>query len=313
MTDYEGTGLVQLHTWGPNKKTKEVTVQINKSKGGEFRLVTKKVVKPLLDKFLEGETVKSILQTFFKDVETLPVQGEDNMFTCPTCSKPYKTERTMKTHITRMHEKVQCKQEDNAAKLNGTIDSELDQSVLKCEKCDFKTVNKTKMKKHKKKPHVVSSPLNSPVKKKARVSVEVSKAILEDMLEKMYDTHETDAETDKELIKHEKASFEENIIDDQQMDATLEKKRLSDQQDKKILDRKRKEEEIEEAIAPEKHVKEAIKRKKKSNTGPIKKSHIALPTKLPAGFKEIPENLKRHFPKDHVILMVDANGLCGVS
>ena len=40
---------------------------------------------------------------------------------------------------------------------------------------------------------------------------------------------------------------------------------------------------------------------------------IAQSAKLPPGFQEIPDDLKKHFPKDHVFLLVEPDGLCGVS
>ena len=48
-------------------------------------------------------------------------------------------------------------------------------------------------------------------------------------------------------------------------------------------------------------------RKHKKKVRSIKKS------KLPKGFKHIPSNLKVHFPKDHVLLVIDSDGACGIS
>ena len=61
ITDKEGAGQVKLTTWDPNKRTKMVPIQISKSNKGEVRhveLLATQVVKPLLDKLLNGETVK---------------------------------------------------------------------------------------------------------------------------------------------------------------------------------------------------------------------------------------------------------------
>ena len=57
-----------MHFWGPNKRTKEVTVQVDKSRNGEARhveLFTFEVVKPLLDKLLAGILPKNLAKTFF--------------------------------------------------------------------------------------------------------------------------------------------------------------------------------------------------------------------------------------------------------
>ena len=68
ITDEEGTGEVQMQTFGPKKRTKEVTVQIAKSSNGELHhveLLATKIIKPLLDKLLEGGSVKNLVNTFF--------------------------------------------------------------------------------------------------------------------------------------------------------------------------------------------------------------------------------------------------------
>ena len=65
ITDKEGIGQVKVHNWGPKKKTRRMTVQVSKSCKGEFRhveVLAVKVVKPLLDKLLNGESVKSLIK-----------------------------------------------------------------------------------------------------------------------------------------------------------------------------------------------------------------------------------------------------------
>ena len=74
-------------------------------------------------------------------------------------------------------------------------------------------MNKSKLKKHKKKPHQ-----NSPVRKKPRLADNFSADILNEILEKNHDINDTETETDKELKKREQISFEEIRVDEQFMD-----------------------------------------------------------------------------------------------
>ena len=106
VTDQEGTGKVQLHTWGPNKKTREMTVQIDKSSQGDVRFVeifATKVVRPLLERLLKGETVKVINKSFLKDVEKKARKVEEDNYMCPVCQKIFMSEKSMKAHVARAH------------------------------------------------------------------------------------------------------------------------------------------------------------------------------------------------------------------
>ena len=116
----------------------------------------------------------------------------------------------MKTHVTRMHsyENGINRKEEHGTDTDSS-ESDIDKTVIKCDRCSFKTVNKTKFKKHQKKPHE-SAPV-SPIRKKAKLTtLELSKSIVEDIISQIQDTDETEAETDKELKKMETVSFEEN-------------------------------------------------------------------------------------------------------
>ena len=232
ITDREGAGLVQLQYMGPNKGNKFVTVQITKSSKGDIRhvqILANEVIKPLLDGLLKGETVRKLNKSFFVNAESKKVKPE--AFVCPICSRTFDMERGMKTHVTRMHsyENGTKRKEEHKTDTDSS-ESDIDKTVIKCDRCTFKTVNKTKFKKHQKKPHE-SAPV-SPIRKKAKLTThELSKSIVEDIISQIQDTDETEAETDKELKKMETVSFEENRMDQQLMDAKSEEKRLSDQND----------------------------------------------------------------------------------
>ena len=321
ITDREGAGLVQLQYLGPNKGNKFVTVQITKSSKDDIRhvqILANEVIKPLLDKLLKGETVKKLNKSFFVNAESIKVKIDS--FDCPICSRTFDMERGIKTHITRMHSYENgIKRKEEYKTDTDSNESDLDKTVIKCDRCSFMTVNKTKFKKHKKKPHVSVSV--SPIRKKVKLtSHELSKSIVEDIICQIQDTDETEAETDKELKKMETVSFEENRIDDQIMDAKTEEKRLSDQNDHNIARKQRilEEEEVENKKelernldilksqnAPKRQREISIKSKRKRKPASIVEKH--------ANFKPIPSNLRKHFPADHVIMRMNPDGLCGVS
>ena len=182
--------------------------------------------------------------------------------------------------------------------------------------CNFKTVNKNTLKKHKTKQHKSPSSSDSPVKKKPKISKELSVAIFKELIDKIHDRNETEEETDKELQKLELVNYEENKVDQQVMDDKVQEKILSDQQDAKILSQNKKPEEARlEEIAQSAKAEQTMKRpkRKRSITAPKPKTESVKNVKLPPGFKDIPEKLKKHFPRDHVILCTEPNGLCGVS
>ena len=89
----------------------------------------------------------------------------------------------------------------------------------------------------------------------------------------------------------------------------LQEKELSDRNDMKILEKQRKSEEEE---AKE---QEVFKRKRVlSPKMEVKKNKICVKSsKLPNGFEEIQQNLKEHFPANHVVQLIKPDGLCGVS
>ena len=107
----------------------------------------------------------------------------------------------------------------------------------------------------------------------------------------------------------ETVSFEENRVDQQIMDT---EKFLSDRNDKKILEKRKKEAE-EEMIKQVQITQNEPKRKRETSLKQKRTNQNAQIERLPSGFQEIADKLKKHFPKDHVFLQVKADGLCGVS
>ena len=107
-----------------------------------------------------------------KDTGKKPTTISGKKFICPTCNKCFKTESVMKGHITKFHkvttpkllEKETKKHMLNEHETVVSSGSESDRVVYKCDECNFKTINKTKFKKHKK-SHINSSKSNSPEKR----------------------------------------------------------------------------------------------------------------------------------------------------
>ena len=104
IKDKEGTGQVKLQTWGPNTKKKMATIQVIKSNKGDIRhvnILASKIVKPLLDKLLNGETINKLAKTFFEEPKT---RNQNGRYSCTICGKGFEMERYMKAHMTRMHD-----------------------------------------------------------------------------------------------------------------------------------------------------------------------------------------------------------------
>ena len=153
------------------------------------------------------------------------------------------------------------------------------------------------------------------------MSINLSQAIVNEILEKIHDEYDSGNEIIKELKQMETVSFEENCMDQQFMDTKAEEKRLSDQNDLKILKRRKKDEEEEVNRHTEKtggetgpeNLKSEVKRKWEISKTHSSHKRSATNASLRSGFKELPNRLKKHFPKDHVVLQVKPDGTCGVA
>ena len=104
------------------------------------------------------------------------------------------------------------------------------------------------------------------------------------------------------------------------MDAKSEEKRLSDQNYQNIARKQRILE--EEEVANNKQLdrnlsvlksQNAPKRQRKISTMSKRKRKPASIVEKHANFRQIPSNLGKHFPADHVIMSMKPDGLCGVS
>ena len=65
IEDIKGNGKVLLTYWGPNKKPKETTNQVNTTKGSDKRLVTTfsdKFLKPVIERIINGVGVGNLFK-----------------------------------------------------------------------------------------------------------------------------------------------------------------------------------------------------------------------------------------------------------
>ena len=104
------------------------------------------------------------------------------------------------------------------------------------------------------------------------------------------------------------------------MDTKTEEKILSNLNDKKILEKRKVYEEQELNRKTASDIKEAdlnkpkeAKRKREVSTAVTNKPKDISKPNMRQGFKELPDRLKKHFPKDHVVLLVKPDGTCGVA
>ena len=72
-------GIAILKLYGPNKKTKEYTIMVNKHKESDIKFVTvlaERVVKPLMNKYITEENI------ILEKKESI---NEEKEFKCETC------------------------------------------------------------------------------------------------------------------------------------------------------------------------------------------------------------------------------------
>ena len=85
-----GIGILKLY--GPNKKSKEYTVMVNKHKDSSIKFVTilaEKIVKPLINQIIKGEVMI---------IEKEKSTREESDFKCETCGKVFVSTKGLKGH-----------------------------------------------------------------------------------------------------------------------------------------------------------------------------------------------------------------------
>ena len=95
-----GIGILKLY--GPNKKSKEYTIMVNKHRDSDVKFVTllaERIVKPLINQYLEGQDVIPEKVQILKEASTSKLK-------CKKCDKRFSTLPGLKRHVTRMHKEV---------------------------------------------------------------------------------------------------------------------------------------------------------------------------------------------------------------
>ena len=174
-------------------------------------------------------------------------------------------------------------------------------SGFKCDECQFETNNQSKLKKHIKKRHEKPSRSNSPLKKKQKTVADFTEEIVNELIGQIHDRYESESEIDKDLEKLETVSFEERRVDEQMMDAKIEENKLGN------IDGSNPAQNTTKLPNDGTKSQDDLKHKREN-------SHKAVPNARKAPeFKQIPTNLKKYFPNNHVVLTIKPDGLCGIS
>ena len=126
------SGKAKLTIYNEGKKP-TATIQVsNKADGFKFqRILAIKIITPLLEGFISGEVTRKTITDYKKSpLETTigkdNTKNQETSFACQKCSKKFQLNRTLKSHVTRMHK-------------DSTPEKVLDKPITKiCTKCDLK-------------------------------------------------------------------------------------------------------------------------------------------------------------------------------
>ena len=162
IKDPEGEGEVMLRIWGPNKKTKETTVQINSTKGNDERLVKKFAevyVKEIIDRDSNGRSVEdmfeqqeakvscTVCEKKFAKQTTLNLHMKSHM-ECKRCGKGFKSEQELERHKLLTHRTQQK---------GASVESNKDNFTEACEDCEYIASSRKSLMIHKENKHIEDS------------------------------------------------------------------------------------------------------------------------------------------------------------
>ena len=98
ITKNKERGVAVLKFYGPNSKTGESTLMINKSKRYDVKFVkilAIDVIKKMIDTFISGEG--------WNFISKKTTQTKKKQFNCPTCKKIFKSEKNLNIHKEKYH------------------------------------------------------------------------------------------------------------------------------------------------------------------------------------------------------------------
>ena len=351
ITKNKERGVAVLKFYGPNSKTGECTLMINKSKRHNVkfvRILAEEVIKKMVDTFISGEGWNSILKK--------TTQQGKKQYICVTCCKIFLSERNLDTHKKKYHikENHTCDTCGYKAKdlqiLNDHIkDHTVGDNCVK--KDEYKETNKTRLKDHKSN-HIPKENLchmcehtvegkktlevhqrNHTVNEYVCVNCESATQNGKKIKEHIKDTH---TEKVEEKLLHEEP--EEMEIDeandkmdvgDKNMDNNSEQeemKKRSEMHDKRVLENQRKRDQEEQRLklekeeaerkkndaVKEKEMEEKVERKKRKASIKQQKKKIKRKlNKYPLNVTELPENVKHLLDDGDLQLQVPPDGACG--
>ena len=300
-------GLARIKIWGPSKSSKgknKCTIILTKyphSDGKYVTMLSRKVVKPLLDLYLKGEGWKSIMTKINKT--------NRDRIQCTKCEKSF-WKVYIKTHVAKMH----------------------DSSCYICEK-RFDSIDELKL--HKTDIH---SQAANDIVKEVTQEEDISNSLFHNNNEFTCKECNLQFKTNLKRLEHnENRHIQDNWPDsgtkrDLSMIKTtsvsepkkkktaneLEMKERSDNMDRKILE-KRKKDEMDEMLEKkileenkrQKEIKESLENKKKNMK---KSSEVRQPQKqvivLPENVKELPEIVKRKCPDSKEYFVIGDGACC---
>ena len=143
LEDETGKGKVLLTFWGPNKKTKETTIQVNTTKGTDKKFVNlfaDKFVRPVIDKVANGIGIGN----FFKK------QGNTKI-PCDICDTNFIFKTDLKDHKFKKHKEIP--NSSNKVSFESKKTDMKNIASNKCDECDFTADNDNTLNEHIKNDH----------------------------------------------------------------------------------------------------------------------------------------------------------------
>ena len=333
-------GVAVLKFYGPNSKTGECTIMINKSKRHDVKFVkilAEEVIKYLVDTFISGEGWGSI----FRKINVQDIK----QFSCIQCKKVFTSEKNLNTHKEKYHKKetYSCDPCGYKAKDQADLNDHIENhTVRESNRCDIRINDDIsvlhRMSKHTSKEKICKDKKELEEHKGDHTKKEYicgncdfateSRCKIKEHIE---GTHREKREEEKLLIE-EPEDMEIEEIDDvmkvvSEMDNIQEeRKKRSEMQDKKVIETQRKRDLEEQRVKlekqesekkkaeAEKERQEEEKMKRKKRKASIKQQKKKIKRKLnkyPLNVTEVPENVKHLVGEGDLQLLVPPDGACG--
>ena len=339
ITKSKDRGVAVLKFYGPNAKTGECTLMINKSKRYDVKFVkilAEDVIKKMLDTFISGEGWNKIFKK-----STIGSSEEKKQFICPSCNKVFKSAKNLSIHTEKFHTKnnkscTNCGYQTSDQKslvehkkehASKNKEYELEEIANIVDESDFTKQSQNMLKEHKEN-HTVKEYVCGNCYFTTKSETEVKEHIkdlhtLKNVEQNVPSDQQEEMDIDEacEEISNEK----ERKHKEKEKEEEEERKRRSEMQDKKILENMKKREEEDKRIEFEKQEAERKRmevqkqkqeeekierRKRKSSIKQEKKKMKRKLNKFPPNVTEIPQNIKHLVNDGDLQLLVPPDGAC---